>query len=62
MCWNGGFGVRLDHVRADYTRGSVVSLYNLSFLPENESSVPALREKQCSWSRGQVMSMPWFIG
>lgn len=54
MCWNGGFGLRLDHVRADYTRGSVVSLYNLSFLPENESSVPAVREKQRSSVPGPV--------
>lgn len=62
MCWNEGFGVRLDHVRADYTRGSVVSLYNLSFLPENGSSVLAVCEKQRSWSHGQVMPMPWVIG
>jgi len=48
--------VRLDYVRADYTRGRIDCFYKLSFLPESESSMLAIHQKQHYFSRGQIAS------
>lgn len=40
--------MRLDHVREGYTRGNIDCFYRHSFLPESESLVPAVHQKQHS--------------